>query len=79
MSEKWTDILESFQCYTASFLNVMSNTYRCHYCPQSKLQFGLLVTESKVANDQLKEFTDIKYDSPSFKFSLPEIMWYNGV
>ena len=56
MSEKWTDILESFQCYTASFLNVMLNTYRCHYCPQSKLQFGLLVTESKVANDQLKEF-----------------------
>ena len=35
------------------------DTYRRHYCPEGKLEFGLLKTESEVANDQLKEIFNV--------------------
>ena len=35
------------------------DTYRRHYCPEGKLESGLLKTESEVANDQLKEIFNV--------------------
>lgn len=37
------------------------DTYRRHYCPEGKLEFGLLKTESEVANDQLKEIFNVSF------------------
>ena len=37
------------------------DTYRRHYCPEGKLEFGLLITESEVANDQLKEISKFEH------------------
>lgn len=38
---------------------IAMDTYRRHYCPEGKLEFGLLKTESEVANDQLKEIFNV--------------------
>ena len=44
------------------------DTYRRHYCPEGKLEFGLLKTESEVANDQLKEIFNVSLFSQHRNF-----------
>ena len=44
------------------------HTYRRHYCPEGKLEFGLLKTESEVANDQLKEIFNVSLFSQHRNF-----------
>lgn len=64
----------STNCYR---LRITLNTYGCHYCPQSKLQLGLLIAEAKVSNNQLKKvfLKKSNYDC----LLLRKIIWCLGV